>query len=755
MSPSRLTLLMFLWLLGCSLPTASASLKPPVAQKGVIDLRDWPLNTQGPVSLRGEWRFRWAEAGKPGLIEVPGRWERLNHLPPWQTRFGEGEYSLKLLLATDDLNQPLQLSSRLISTRFQCSINDQLVGQSGLSLPGPIATSRQNVFRPFIPTQTELTLSCRVSNDSYVNSGILEPVMLGPVIGIQQERARRDNRLSLMLGFVLFIAIYHLLLAALSPDRLLLWYGLNSLFNLIYYDFLYLNLFESNLGIADFELNLRVVRLMLYINPLFFNAYLSQLFPDEINQTWIRFNNLATLPLIIATLILPASLHAPTVLLHGLLLVSNMSMWLLLMIQAARHHREGAWFFVVGMTTIIITALMDGLFTLGFQTVPGQVIYGFVVFLLSQALLIARRYTRARQESERLSVSLGQLAESLEARVEERTRQLKAQTENVEALSRFKDSISQMFIHDLKNPLAVIVAQQTPNIQAWRRVRAAASQMQQLVLNLLDTSRYRQVGLQLNLRTQDFSELLSAALSELEYFASQRRLELLERIDAHYRLECDGELIRRVLVNLLSNAIRHAPTGSQIRLEAHQDQTGLLFSIHDQGPGITPDQQAQIFEPFVRFSAGEMTELASSGLGLSFCKLVLDAHGGSIGIDSEVGQGTRVWFRLPQATRLATVPQSVNLQSVVGHRLSVPTLQTLRPFALRLQKSEIHEISTIRQISRELQPLAEDAAEVAEWRRQLMLCCDTFDETSFLALIQAVLTEDRPELFTDTPEAHR
>lgn len=117
----------------------------------------------------------------------------------------------------------------------------------------------------------------------------------------------------------------------------------------------------------------------------------------------------------------------------------------------------------------------------------------------------------------------------------------------------------------------------------------------------------------------------------------------------HALVLADKRYARQVLSNLLANASKYSPEESVIRIVAAPNGNMLRISVVDQGPGIPHEQQAGLFERFYRVRAN--TDAPGVGLGLAIAKGIVEAHGGSIGIDSEVGSGTSVWFTLPRASR--------------------------------------------------------------------------------------------------------
>jgi len=133
--------------------------------------------------------------------------------------------------------------------------------------------------------------------------------------------------------------------------------------------------------------------------------------------------------------------------------------------------------------------------------------------------------------------------------------------------------------------------------------------------------------------------------------ARGQRLEIEVRDDAPQVL-ADQRYARQVLTNLLANASKYSPEESKIRIVARAAPANMVrISVEDQGPGIAAEQQAGLFERFYRVRAD--ADAPGVGLGLAIAKGIVEAHSGNIGIDSQLGSGTSVWFTLPNAARLS------------------------------------------------------------------------------------------------------
>ncbi len=109
----------------------------------------------------------------------------------------------------------------------------------------------------------------------------------------------------------------------------------------------------------------------------------------------------------------------------------------------------------------------------------------------------------------------------------------------------------------------------------------------------------------------------------------------------------DAEFMTRVVANLVGNALKFTPEEGTVVIRVRSDGEGARLEVQDSGPGIPPEYQARIFEKFGQVEPREGKHMLSTGLGLTFCKLIVEAHGGEIGVDSVLGQGSTFWFRIP------------------------------------------------------------------------------------------------------------
>ena len=112
-------------------------------------------------------------------------------------------------------------------------------------------------------------------------------------------------------------------------------------------------------------------------------------------------------------------------------------------------------------------------------------------------------------------------------------------------------------------------------------------------------------------------------------------------------VDCDPDVTRRIVTNLVANAIKFTPRTGDVRIAVSGGERGVKVTVADTGPGIPREYRARIFEKFGQVPTRGEAHKHSTGLGLAFCKLAVEAQGGEIGVDSEVGKGSVFWFVLP------------------------------------------------------------------------------------------------------------
>lgn len=216
--------------------------------------------------------------------------------------------------------------------------------------------------------------------------------------------------------------------------------------------------------------------------------------------------------------------------------------------------------------------------------------------------------------------------------------------------------ITQFVVHDLRSPLGNILSslkllsaddEEPPSENQKELIDLSISTGERMLIyinSLLDLGRLEAKKLPLNIDSVDVLEILMAAKEQVRQLSKEKNIEI--KIDHNInKISADRNLLLRILVNLISNAIKVSKNGTEVAVSAaRQHPNSVLLTVKDNGPGFSKKMETKLFEKYYQGSK----VLVGSGIGLAFCKLAVEAHKGTISLDSIEGKGTIVSFIIPQ-----------------------------------------------------------------------------------------------------------
>ncbi|MDH3786022.1 MAG: hybrid sensor histidine kinase/response regulator, partial [Acidobacteriota bacterium] len=219
-----------------------------------------------------------------------------------------------------------------------------------------------------------------------------------------------------------------------------------------------------------------------------------------------------------------------------------------------------------------------------------------------------------------------------------------------------KRTLAQSLVHDLKNPLTAIMG----NLDLMARVgpescehtvaraRESANRMRLLILDLLDIERMECGNLRPTRSSMDVLELLEQTVEGIRVSAARDEIELVVEGEDSVPMDADASLLRRVAENLIANAVRHSPRGGVVTVKVSRRADRVDISVADQGHGIPEEIRERVFEKyFVADQSNSAAREENRGLGLTFCQLAVEAHGGSICVESSSEGGALFRATLP------------------------------------------------------------------------------------------------------------
>ncbi|HPO22897.1 MAG TPA: ATP-binding protein, partial [Smithellaceae bacterium] len=282
--------------------------------------------------------------------------------------------------------------------------------------------------------------------------------------------------------------------------------------------------------------------------------------------------------------------------------------------------------------------------------------------LLSDSLSLVEAMTLTNREhlmdADKARIQFGASNRQMQKRVA----RLGEEKEQLQELLQLREELEAMVVHDLRNPLNTVimalglVERMKDDVRdpetftlAMRLAKGAANRMNKLIATLLDIARLEAGKLVLNITEFDLAPLLGEVI-EMEQASVTKPVEMVAPTSPGLMVKADREVLWRVVSNLIGNALKFAPASSRIEVTAQRlkDKT-LRINVIDAGPGIPEGERERIFEKFTRIKDTEHGSYSGTGLGLTFCRMAVEAHGGSIWIEEgPSGIGSCFSVQLPQ-----------------------------------------------------------------------------------------------------------
>jgi signal transduction histidine kinase len=231
-------------------------------------------------------------------------------------------------------------------------------------------------------------------------------------------------------------------------------------------------------------------------------------------------------------------------------------------------------------------------------------------------------------------------------------------SELMSQLEQLKSNFLSLISHDLKTPIARIqgnaelVLDQTSSLTDKQKKSLSAivhttEDLSEYVESVLDLTRIESAKVPLNKATKDINATILEVVENKQGMAADKQIELVTDLEPIFSFKFDVKLIRRVLGNLVENAIKYSPDGTQITLRSKEEGTWVRVYVEDQGIGIAPEDQERVFAKFYRCENSTTTQNKGTGLGLYLVKYFVELHQGMVELKSEIGKGSVFTVSLP------------------------------------------------------------------------------------------------------------
>ncbi len=306
-----------------------------------------------------------------------------------------------------------------------------------------------------------------------------------------------------------------------------------------------------------------------------------------------------------------------------------------------------------------------------------------------------------RLKLKRLNSTLTNKNYEIEQQNEEISQQaenLKSANEKLEELDQLKQGMTGMLVHDLKNPISTILSLSQNN-----EISSASKQMLNMVSNILDVQKYEETKMVLDTKSYSLYTISTQSVAEIRLLAKEKNIEIQNNITTNTFINTDEEILNRIFINLLTNAIKYTPENGKVTITCKKDVKNSDFikvSIIDNGIGIQKDKLNSVFDKFSQVMAKKSGHARSTGLGLAFCKMTTEAHGGKISVASIPNEETVFTFTLPISKKNKD-SEDANIVYNKEEKLQLNKKEEkyLSQFIEQYRKYEIFDILPVRKIT--------------------------------------------------------
>jgi signal transduction histidine kinase len=419
--------------------------------------------------------------------------------------------------------------------------------------------------------------------------------------------------------------------------------------------------------------------------------------------------------------------------------------------------RRTSIYFNLGIAVNLLLIIIHNLIiikVLPWQNLTNEIIeWGGLIQMIMFSFALADKINLFKYEKEKAQTANIQLIQQqnkqLEIKVKERTQEIEHQKEEIQSnaeelkvtnerlveLDKFKEGMTGMIVHDLKNPLNTILG-----LSAQAEVQQAAKQMLNMVLNILDVQKLENASFQIQTADLQLLKIIDEAIYEVKMLIDRKAIHTYIEIPTDLFIKSDFEIAVRIFVNLLTNAIKYTPNNGEIKLKAINEGDWVKMSISDNGQGIPAEKQHLIFDKFSQLEAKQSGGVRSTGLGLTFCKMAIEAQGGRISVISNPEVGTTFEFILPKGQVLLTENQPFTeiipqINSILPPKVDLLPMEKIQllPFLAKLQALSVYEYSDVKTILEQIN--TNGSENLIQWKNLLENAVKACNEEKYAELL--------------------
>lgn len=653
------------------------------AAKGILDLRNWNFVKDGPVSLKGEWKFKWMEDSKGysdpdfddsqwDILKVPGGWNYKTG-----TAYGYGWARLKILFnpeQKDLIITDLSIEQTgVILSAYQMFADGKMImdaGNVGHNISEEVPEHRPSIVPFNLKTSdSSITIAVRISNYNFTYGGFHTAPRIGlnsMLISVNQIDNARNF---IILGILMMMSLYHFFLWQARKEDLsscyFAFFCLAPLFRSVYVCNL-TGLFLS--GMDHFNLHNKFSFLSLPLAIIFMPTFYSSIFPEEFSKRIVSFCQITGLASFIFILITPVRIFSGWMEFLEVFIFVVLIWIIISIIRAYIKRRSEALIIMVGIIILFVTIINDLFYAFGVINTGFYSQIGFISLIFAQSTALSLRFARTYKMADHLSKNLQEEVDiktrDLSIRTteaEDAKKEIEKANEKLREMDNYKNIFFQNITHEFRTPLTIIIgyienvleitdSDRQPELRKkYQVILSNAYRLLRLINQLLDLSKIDANMMKLKEEPCDIIKLIKSIFISFDPAAKKKRIEYDADFDNESAVVlCDKEKLEQIFYNLLSNAFKFTGSYGKIHIAAGTSGEEITISVKDTGPGIEGDMLEKVFERFYQVDNTTTRRHEGTGIGLSIVKEYVDMHKGEIEVRSIIGEGTEFIVTLPR-----------------------------------------------------------------------------------------------------------
>jgi len=342
-------------------------------------------------------------------------------------------------------------------------------------------------------------------------------------------------------------------------------------------------------------------------------------------------------------------------------------------------------------------------------------------------LLIAGLLQRSRLKQRQLNQEL----EAKNQKISTQAQTLEVTNQKLVELDKFKQTMTSLIAHDLKNPLNTIIGYSENGTEKTSPIiHQSGKRMLNLVQNMLDVQKFEDAQIQPTIENLSVHQLATQAIRQIHLLAQEKNVVIRNDILLSVSVQADAELTERIFVNLLTNALKYSAPNKLIIVNTKIESDKVEIRVKDQGTGIPSEFLPRIFDKFTQVEAKKSGMASSTGLGLTFCKMATEIQGGTIQVKSEFQKGSTFTFSLPQGKSQVLDSENRTAQTT---SFSAVEQETLRTYLEKMRKYSIFQVSDLYQV---VMQIPEQSQEIKQFKTQLETAIFSGNQEQFDQLVK-------------------